>query len=130
MKTSRILLALVLLCAAPVVHAAKVRVSWVNPTTNTDGSVLTDLSHIIVEWGTCNGTSFGTARGNTRVNAPATTTFMYPTGVNRACFRAFAVNGAGVSSVASNTAFKDLLPAPGKPVTLGQPVVLPNSQQE
>ena len=123
----RISLLLLMLFAGPAL-AAKISVQFTTPTTNTDGSALTNLSHVIVEWGTCVGTAFGvkqssitipvTAIGQTR-STPA-----YPTGLTRVCIRAFAFNTLGTSSNPSNVAVKDLLPKPGKPVTLQQPVIL------
>lgn len=124
------LIALVLLLVCPIAHAAKVKVSYTLPTENTDGSALTNLSHIIVEWGTCNGDSFGTRQSAVQVPLGVSTTFVYPSGMAKVCIRAFAVNTAGVMSSPSNTATKTLLPTTGKPVTLGQPVVLPESKQE
>jgi hypothetical protein len=124
------LIALALLLACPLAHAAKVKVSWTAPTHNTDGSVLVNLSHFIVEWGTCNGTAFGTRQSAIQVPAGMNTTFIYPSGLSKVCIRAYAVNAVSVSSAPSNPTNKDLLPATGKPVTLGQPVVLPESKQE
>lgn len=129
---SKGLLLLALLTLSSNAYAALVHVNWTPPTTNTDGSQLTDLSHYIIEWGTCvtNNlgvvTGFGQRRGERRVEAPSSRSPLTVVGLQRVCVRMFAVNTRGVSSDASNTAFKNLLPAPGRPVTLGQPVVIPN----
>lgn len=126
MKT---LLYIALLLGCGVAQAAKVPVSGLNPTQNTDGSSLTDLAQIRIEWGSCVGNTFGTVQAGVVITATVPgakfSTFIYPTGLTKVCVRAYAINTAGVSSDASNTAFKDLLPTTGKPVTLGQPVVLP-----
>lgn len=122
-----------LLCAllflySGVTLGAKVQVELVTPTQNEDGTTLTDLAQIKVSWGTCNGSAFGTYQASVILPFTQTgvklTTFIYPTGLTRVCAVAYAINSSGVSSVASNVAWKDLLPATGKPVTLGQPVIL------
>lgn len=124
MRTNRwLLLGLLLLCS--VAEAAKVRVSWENATVNTDGSAYNNPSHVIVEWGTCNGNIFGTRQSAVQAPFPLTSTFIYPSGMSRVCIRAFSVNTASVSSGPSNLLIKNLLPTTGKPVTLDQPVVLP-----
>lgn len=130
MKT---LLYICLLSLCGVAQAAKITVRWVNPTTNTDGTSLTDLWWINIEWGTCNGTAFGTRQSNLIVMenvAPVTTAFIYPTGLTKVCIRAFVVNSQGAASPSSNVAIKDLLPKPGKPVTLGQPVIISFNQEK
>lgn len=120
--------ALLLFALAGTAHAAKVKVSWTNPYTNTDGSALTNLSSVEVEWGTCNGTAFGVKQASiliatTAAGAPMTA-FVYPTGMTKVCIRAFVMNTTGGRSVYSNVAVKSLLPKPAKPVTLDQPVIL------
>lgn len=126
MKT---LLYIALLGLCSVAQAAKVPVTWTNPSQNTDNTPLTDLSYVIVEWGSCNGTAFGTMQSSrliaTTEAGASMNSFVYPTGLSRVCIRVLAVNMAGASSDYSNVAAKDLLPAAGKPVTLGQPVVIP-----
>jgi hypothetical protein len=120
------------LLACSVAQAAKIQVQWANPTTNSNGSPLTDLWWVNIEWGTCNGAAFGVRQSNLVVmqNVKATTkAFIYPTGLTKVCIRAFAVNSAGNTSNPSNVAIKDLLPTPGKPVTLGKPVILSFNQE-
>lgn len=117
-------LAVCLVMFAFTAHAAKVTVTWTNPTANTDGTLLTNLAHTRVEWGSCNGTAFGVLQSFILVNAPLATTPIYPTGLAKVCVRGFAVNTDGVSSDASNVANKTLLSTPGKPVSLGQPIIL------
>ena len=122
------LLYICLLLACGVAQAAKVPVSWKNPTHNVDGTVLTDLSHIIIEWGSCNGVEFGVMQSSrliaTSEAGAELNSYVYPTGLSRVCVRAMAFNMQGANSAYTTTDFKDLLPSPGKPVTLGQPVIL------
>lgn len=113
------------LLLAGLAQAAKITVTWANPTLNTDGSALTDLAHVRVEWGSCAGDAFDTVQASIQVAAPATTTPIYPTGLSTVCVRAFAVNSAGIESDSSNVASKEVLNTLGRPVTLGQPIVLP-----
>lgn len=109
-------------------RAAKVPVELVTPTQNTDGTPLTDLAKVTIEWGSCSGAAFGTKQAAIDIVTTKTgvqlNSFIYPTGLARVCARAYAINSKGVSSDASNVASKDLLPSTGKPVTLGAPVIL------
>lgn len=124
----RIKLGLFLLALAGVAHAAKVPVEVITPTTNTDGTALTNLASVEIEWGTCNGTAFGTKQSSIVVptTAPGVklSSPIYPTGLTKVCVRAYAFNTQGAKSDASNVGAKDLLPKPGKPVTLDQPIIL------
>lgn len=130
MKRLLLYICLSLMCS--VAEAAKITVTWQNPTQNTDGSALTNLSSIIIEWGTCNGTAFGTMKGSsliaTDVVGASMKAFIYPTGLAKVCIRAQALAANGAFSDYSNVAIKDLLPSPGKPVTLGQPVIISFNQ--
>lgn len=126
----KLLLSICLLIACGVAQAAKVPGSLVTPTQNTDGSALTDLASVRVEWGSCTSSNgFGAVQSGIVITTTAVGAtinfFIYPTGLTKVCLRAYATNAAGVSSDPSNTAWKNLLPTTGKPVTLGQPVVLP-----
>lgn len=131
LKTS---LCLLLLFGGGSAHAAKITAFWTNPTQNTDGSPLTNLVAVIVEWGSCVGTQFGTRQAamtvQTTVPGAHLSTFIYPTGLKKVCVRAIAKNANGVTSDTSNVAPKDLLPATGKPVALGSPVILNFNQPE
>lgn len=114
-----------LLLATPV-HAAKILVTWVNPTTYTDDSPMT-LAFIRIEWGSCNGNAFGTLQSSLVVNQlpqQANSAYIYPSGLTRVCVRGFALDVHRVESASSNISIKNLLPSPGKPVTLGQPVII------
>lgn len=108
-----------------IVHradAADAHVTWTNPTTNTDGSAIPAsgagaLTGTRVEYGSCNGTAFGTATGSVTVNAPATTATItgFVPGATH-CFRAFSRNSYGGESAASNVAAKTFpTPTPNPP---------------
>lgn len=128
----RILCLLLLLPAAA--FGAKVPVSLVTPSSNTDGSTLTDLAQIVVEWGTCVGSEFGVRQSAVAVQTTATgvalRTFIYPSGLSKVCARAFAINSKGAMSAPSNPASKNLIPTLGKPVILGQAIELLFNSQE
>lgn len=99
----------VLLCLCslvmPVAQAAKMKVSWVAPTTNTDGSSLTDLTGFRIEWGSCKSDgSFGVYQAGLNVSATATSAYIYPTALDPVCAHVFAINSANLLSVASNVA--------------------------
>lgn len=97
-------------------HAAKLRVTWLAPTTNTDGTPLTDLVGYRVEWGSCNADgSFGVYQAGLNVTDPtALGAWIYPTGLTRVCAHVFAINAQNVLSAASNTGSG---PVPVKPST-------------
>lgn len=100
-------------------HAAKMFVSWVAPTTNTDGTALTDLTGFRVEWGSCNADgSFGQFQAGVNVGMSVTRTAIYPTGLATVCAHVFAINSANALSGASNTSSAPVLGAPGKPSNL------------
>lgn len=98
-------------------HAAKMYVTWVAPTQNTDGSPLIDLTGYRVEWGSCaaNG-AFGTYQSGVNVGASVTRTAIYPTSLSTVCAHVFAINSKGVLSSASNTASSSPPPALSQPV--------------
>lgn len=76
-------------------YAAKLRVTWVAPTTNTDGTPLTDLRSYRIEWGSCNSDgSFGVYQAGINIGAPATSGWIYPTGLKVVCARLYAINSA------------------------------------
>jgi hypothetical protein len=124
------------LLSCGLAHAAKVPVSLVTPTQNTDGSALTDLAIVTVEWGTCGATAgtFGTRQAGVTLQetqpGKALSTFVYPSGITKVCVRAFAINKAGGSSVSSSVATKQLLPSTGKPVTLEKPIVISFNRED
>lgn len=121
-RYSRELAFTALLLIAPIAHAAKIPVTVGTPTENTDGSLLTNLAEIRVEWGSCNGIEFGVKQAGiiipTTVPGAQLKAFIYPTGLTRICVRAFAVSSSGVVSDPTKTVVKDLLSAPAQPGTL------------
>jgi hypothetical protein len=101
---------LLALCITGIAQAATVTVTWVLPTTNTDGSTIPatgagSLASVRVEYGTCNGTAFGTKAGEvSRPGNSTTATLNLQPGTT--CVRAFATNTYGIESPASNVASK------------------------
>lgn len=91
--------ALALLFKIPDAHAAKLRVTWIAPTTNADGTPLTDLAGYRIEWGSCLAPGvFGTYQAGINAPANATSAWIYPTGLNPVCVRLYALNSKNVSS--------------------------------
>lgn len=120
----RLLFALTLLLISQVAESALVRVSWTNPTQNTDGSPFLDPLNIHVEWGTCEAdNTYGYTQGITSVKFPATFTWVETTGLTVICFRAQVESASGKWSLYSNTARKVLVNL-DRPITLGQPIIL------
>jgi hypothetical protein len=90
-------------------------VSWVNPTTRVDGTPLTNLAKVRIEWGTAQG---GPYTGQTEVTAPGTS-IVIPrsgTGVGTFCYVGFAFDATGLQSPQSNETCKTVsAPAPASP---------------
>lgn len=113
------LAALLLVTAA---KAATVTVTWVNPTANTDESAIPasgagSLSSARIEYGTCNGTAFGTKAGEVTRLMPATTaTLNLQPGTT--CVRVTVTNTYGQESVPSNVVSRVVDPPTPKPPTL------------
>lgn len=131
MKTLATIFATIVLCwcISYCAEAAKVEVAATTPTHNEDRSVLTDLRKIKITWGSCkSNTEFDTVQGSTTILTTQTGVivkgFIYPTGMTKVCLVAYSINSKNESSRPTNMAVKNLLPAPGKPVTLGQPVII------
>jgi hypothetical protein len=107
MKRTPLLLLIILTLSAGVIvgmsrpaFAAKVRVTWTAPTTNTDGSPLTDLAGYRAEWGSCASPGvFGTYQAGLNVSASATSAWIYPTNLNPVCVRLYAINSKSVLSL-------------------------------
>lgn len=124
------------LFAAGTANAATVTVTWTNPTTNTDSSAIPasgtgSLSSARVEYGTCNGTSFGTKAGEVIRTMPVTSTTL---NLNPAthCIQVKVTNTYGNESDASNVAVKVIpAPTPRPPTNLvvSDPVVFDLRQQ-
>ncbi len=125
-------IALVLLAGLLVGHcayAAKLTATWVNPTQNTDGSPLTDLVSITIQWGSCSSgnSAIATVQSSITVRAPATSAPIYTTGLTQVCAWAWATNSAGASSSPSNIASATVVQQLGKPIQLSwaRPKVVP-----
>ena len=122
------LAALLAFCAQA--HAAKVLVRWTNPSTNTDGSALTNLASVTVQWGSCHGTAFGTVQGSTTLQTTlpgvAASTWAFPSNLSPVCIRAYATSSAGVVSGFSDVAVWIPPVALGQPAPLGEIVTLTN----
>lgn len=93
--------AMLLAGAAPSVAQAETkRVCWVNPVENTDGSDIpatgevgsTALDRIYVQYGTRDGTAFGTIQGRVSVAAPANCLDLSLVVVQEYALRAFVCN--------------------------------------
>ena len=108
-------------------HAADVTVSWTQPLTNTDSSAIPasgpgSIAQNRVQWGTCVGAAFGTQIGVQTI--PAATSYVV-TGLPPAtyCFRVYALNTYGQTSLASNVTTKDVPPPTPNPPVLAVPVI-------
>lgn len=107
------LLALFLYEAA---FAAKLKVTWVPPTTNTDGTPLKDLASYHIEWGSCKADgSFDSFQSELDVAAPASWSWIYPVGLNPVCVRIYALNAGGAKSPAAFASGPVRLPTLGTP---------------
>ncbi len=109
-----------LLVTCSEAHAAKVQVTWTNPSMNTDGSVLTNLASVTVVWGACvGGSTMGTIQASakvlTTVDGAQLSTFAFPVGLNPVCLAAYASNSLGENSALSNVVVWT------PPATLGAP---------
>lgn len=114
------------LLIAGVAGAATVTVTGTHPTTNTDGSTIDTtgqgaLTNRRIEYGTCNGTAFGTKVGEvTRPAGAPGSTFSDTLNLNpgTSCVRVFVANGYGRESDASNVVSKVVQPPTPNPPQL------------
>lgn len=105
------------------VLAANADLTWVYPTTNTDGTTIPasgagSIASTKVEWGTCSGTAFGTKSGEAAVPAPTKTYQVTNLGVGTWCFRANVSNTYGATSDWSGVVSKVVPPPTPNPPTL------------
>lgn len=145
MKEHRIvgILAAVLLivCGIGIARADTVTATWVNPTTNTNGSAIPasgagSLTQARVEFGTCNGAAFGTKAGEVirPFTSGALTTATLNLQPGTSCIQVKVSNTFGGESSASNVTSKVIsAPVPNPPtnLTVSDPVaydVRPNEQ--
>jgi hypothetical protein len=119
--TKSLLLAVLIGVFAPLtVWAGTAQLTWVNPTTRTDGSALTNLAGILLEYGTCTSTNpaiFGTKQGEFFVAAPATSYTFQALPTATYCFRALARDSNNLQSAFTNAVFKNVVDAPPNPPT-------------
>src|SRR6267154_5048787 len=87
----RALCALAFLALAPELHAAPVTVVWTPPTQYVDNTPIAsgDIASTTVEYGSCNGTAFGTKAGQVVETGAAATMTVATLGPGTYCFRAF-----------------------------------------
>jgi len=112
-------LIVVMVLACQCVHAATVTITWDHPTQYVDGTPLPSgaLTATRIEWGTCNGTSFGTRAGERIVPYPAaTTTIDLAPGTH--CIRAYSRTASAESSPTNTLVHTVLPPAPQPPSNL------------
>jgi hypothetical protein len=122
----------VLLLISHEAVAAKVPLDVITPRWQFDvvtkvESPIEHLTAIRIEWGTCTSTTFTRqASMDYAETRPGVTirVYAYPTDLSRVCVRAYAVTRSSMSDP-SNAVVATLSSPLGKPVTLGQPVVLP-----
>lgn len=116
----KIIAVLLALFALPA-FAGTAQLTWTIPTTRTDGSALPSSAYggTLLEYGTCsslNPLTFGVKGGEFFVVGTGTVhTFTLPPATY--CFRAFARDTTGVSSVATNPVSKVVVDAPPNPPT-------------
>ena len=108
--------------------AADVAVTWTQPTTNTDGSAIPatgpgSIASNRIEWGTCNGTAFGTKVGERVVSPVATSATVTGLGPATWCFRVYATNTYAQESAASNAAQRVVNPPTPNPPVVTQATI-------
>lgn len=92
-------------------------VSWTNPTTYTDSSVLNpaDITQTRIEYGSCNGSAFGTKAGEVKATGSVTSTAL-TLAPGTYCLRGY-TTAKGQESAASNVVKTTVAqPAPNPPV--------------
>lgn len=125
-----VLIAGLILTCAEARAATTVTLTWTNPSTNTDGTALTNLADIIVTYGPCSAdhTYIDGSRGTpadfvivTSVAGAAMKQVETIPGKGDTCFVAVAQNTVGLMSAQSNVAaWTSPLPTLGKPAQLSQ----------
>lgn len=121
-----LLVVIVGIAVAGLAMAGTADLSWVNPTTNTDGSGIPatgpdSLASTAVEWFQCAATTDPWPANPSRASIPAPATTYRITGLTggqRYCARAFAVNVAGGTAASSNVVTKVIPPTTPNPVVL------------
>lgn len=110
------------LMVATCAYAGELKVTWTLPTQNTDGGTIPatgdgSLTGTRIEWGVCNGTTWGGTSGERVVPAPGTTTTITNVAPGTWCVRGYARNTYGLESAPSGVASKVIVPpTPNPPV--------------
>lgn len=115
-----LLVAFALCLNASPARAGDAVLTWTLATQDTDGKAIpasgpTSLASTRVEWGTCNGSAFGTAVGQQTVPTPATTYTVTGLTAGTWCFRAYSRTVAGLESAPTNVVTKTILQSPPQP---------------
>lgn len=126
MKYDKLLMALILLGAVALflmvgnAFAGEATVTWTNPTTRTDGSALaaSQIGSTKIEWGTCQGSSFGAAAWSASAVGAATSLVVQNLPAGTCCFRAATIDTSDLQSAWSAVASKVVPIAPPNPPTL------------
>lgn len=110
-----------------VAIAATSNVTWVNATQNTDNTLIPatgpgSIASTTIEYGTCNGTAFGSKLGQIVVTGPLTSASMPSMQPGTWCARALHTNTYNASSDVSNVAVKVVAaPTPNAPSNFSWP---------
>lgn len=112
-----------LMCVGMLAYAATHNVSWTKATSNTDGTTIpaTGPGSVVtqVEYGTCNGDSFGTRIGDVVANSSGTTAVTPNLSPGTYCFRARHINTYGEESAWGATVkVVEAAPVPNPPTGL------------
>jgi hypothetical protein len=116
------LLATIFLAFSSAAVADTSTVSWTDPTTNTDGTAIPatgpgSIALRRVEYGSCNGTAFGTRSGEVVVLTPGPAIIQNLSRATTYCYRVFVTNTYGAESAASNVVAKTTtIPVPNPAV--------------
>lgn len=99
--------------------AGTATVTWANPSSYLDGSLLSaaDITQTRLEYGSCSGTAFGIKAGEVIISGAATTATIPSLVAGTYCFRAY-TTAKGVESAPSNVASKAVPQAAPNPPTL------------
>jgi ABC-type glycerol-3-phosphate transport system substrate-binding protein len=100
--------------AAPVVDT----ITWTNPTTREDGTPLTNLASVTVQWGSTPGGPYNVGTVSVLTPATSVTVTRAGTGIGTVCYVGMAVDAAGVSSAPSNESCKTVAARPSAPTVL------------
>ncbi|MHB8414584.1 MAG: hypothetical protein ACYDDA_03765 [Acidiferrobacteraceae bacterium] len=118
--TKYIVAALILAALAPFAARAQTpalvdTVIWTNPTENTDGSALTNLSAIIIRWGHAKGGPYTDGSRTVSESPPVTLATIARSNDALRCYVLVAVNSAGAESVQSAEACMAIPTVPKSP---------------